>query len=307
MNFVTSFFIGCFFMLLNFLTNFLTPFYIGVYFSTLNGNVGKIEIIIKGIFNLLQRTGYIFKKLYEGVRFCFYKGYNFILSKLNMENINLSEIEQDETSIKTMINVFISIFIITIIYLFIGDYMFSGISEEVEEAILGKLTGGTLTSKLITIIIVGGGNILKTLVTTKNWYLLLPIFFIITVLYSAIIYNGLIEIGQINRQDRNIFKVKVLNISNIIKIVGVIAFISFIMNIVPSFDFISAIFIVKNAFNIEFNFTSIVTVATPITSVKVIKVGTEVISNIINNNSGGGNTGGGQASQNMNKMNIFNK
>ena len=304
MNFVTSFLIGCILMLLNFLTNFLTPFYIGVYFSTLNGNVGKIERAIKGIFNLLQRTGYIFKKLYEGVRFCFYKVYNFILSKLNMENVNSNQIKQDETSMKAMINVFISIFIITIIYLFIGDYMFSGISEEVEETILGKLTGGTLISKLITIIIVGGLNILKTLVTIENWYILLPIFFVITILYSAIIYNGLIEIGQINRQDRNIFKIKVLNISNIIKIVGVIALISFIMNIVPSFDFISAIFIVKNAFNIEFNITSVVTAAAPVTSVKVVKVGAEVISNIINNNSGGGNTGGRQT-QHMKSMNIF--
>jgi len=252
--------------------------------------LGLTGLGIRWIFELTEKVSYIYIFIHNKTL----KIIQLILNKLR-KVLNLKEkvnINFRNNSMSTLIAVFSTISIISLIYFGIGFSLFPNVYTSLKELILNNLSTERISFSFIITVILDGLGSFHEIVRTELWILKLCIFIIISIAYISTIYNGLVKIDQIknaniyipviNRELKTKFNIKVLSIYNI-GILSLMAFIaSFLIKYIPAFDSISAILTLLNIFNIEISVTSVIAITLP---VLVEKIGGKIINNISSKNN----------------------
>ncbi|NKF05312.1 hypothetical protein J1C67_14595 [Clostridium gasigenes] len=246
------------FISLTFFLSVVSPIIIG---NTIKKSEKNAKILSRG-------TLWLFKKL--GAASIIFEWVFILVNRLIKK---IFRFEDEDESFLAMINVMITIGIVTALYYFFSYQNLTTVCIELRSVIIENLGKG-IDLKSIIELFLDNGLLIISFLKIDGWYIKLFIQIILSILYVAIIFYGVENIKQLNNKNSNgkvYFKlglIKSITLINVIKTSIVIAVGLFILSLGTSVDGIALTLLVLNVFNIEISLGTAVVALTPIVAEK---------------------------------------
>lgn len=272
---------GCFIFVLSAATQILTPYFFGESIKNMyennkkkNKKEKKILLILKNtlisiigtLFNLtnIKLINSIFEFTYKIVNNCINKIIS-ILTPNRLSNL-LSNGRDEGRSFRTMISVYVVISIFCFLYtsiidIFLPNFDLNILTTNIQEILNNNPLSLTVILKLIPITIL---NFFGKILAGESPLLSLLGFMVITITYYGIVYHGMCNIDQIGKREDGILKIKSFNIRNLLNMTIIGLVICLFLKIIIQYNFLKSFFVIKNAFDIELNISSIATTVVPL-------------------------------------------